>query len=169
MQFPLTCQVSQELCEPWQCTLLTAAPPPPPKSNGIRITVLQYMWVIKLLWRASATEMGTVSLCDPAEIQLSVQCGQSTTAPKESTSVVLGLISKDRGKSSCLFMHLLHLEEDHSCLSSLRCCMSSLISTLVCRPSFHSKCFNHDAVKSDVSTKSMVFPSLPKNNLLHTV
>lgn len=148
------------------------------------------MWVIKLLWRASATEKGTVSLCDPAEIRLSVQHGQSTTTPKETTSVALGLISMERGKPSHLFMHLLHLKEDHLCPLSLHCCKwqknfwciqflhnvlficiwtSSLVSTLVCRPFFHSKCFNHDAVKSDVSTKSMVLPPLPKSNLLHTV
>ena len=35
-----------------------------------------------------------------------------------------------------------------------------LVSTLVCKPFFYSKCFNHEAGKSDVSTKSTVVPSL---------
>lgn len=40
------------------------------------------MWVIKWLQRASATEKGTKSLCDSEETELSVESGQSTTAPK---------------------------------------------------------------------------------------
>lgn len=146
------------------------------------------MWVMKLLRRASATEKSTASLCDPAEIQLSIQRSWSTTTPKETTPVVLGPISAARGKPSRLFMHLLHLEEDHTSSLSLHCCllqksfwcvqflhnilfiyiwMGSLDSVFFCRLFFRSEFFNHDAVKSDVSTKSMVIPSLPKNNQLH--
>lgn len=47
------------------------------------------------------TEKGTKSFCDPAETELSVQPGQSTTAPKEAVSAALGLISMERGKPSC--------------------------------------------------------------------
>lgn len=110
--------------------------------------------------------------------------------PKETPSVALGLISMEWGKPSWLFMHLLHLEDDHSRPLSLHCCKwqknswciqflhsvlfihiqtSSKVSTLVCRPFFHGRCFSHDAVKSDVSTKSMVGPCLPENSLFQTV
>lgn len=63
------------------------------------------MWIIKILWSASATEKGTAILCDPAEIWLSVQHGQGTTTPKETTSVALGLISMERGKPSHTFFN----------------------------------------------------------------
>lgn len=46
-------------------------------------------------------EKGAKSPCDPAETELSVQPGQSTTAPKETASAALGLISMERGKPSC--------------------------------------------------------------------
>ena len=61
-----------------------------------------------------------VCLCDSAEIQLYVQHVHITAAPKEVASVVLGLISMKNGRVSHLCLHLLRLEEGHSCPLSLQ-------------------------------------------------